>query len=299
MKHPLALTFLVLVSLVLLGAPAWAGYDPDPIGYVQTTQGDIIAINSNNKVKRWNHQEECRALGQRDPVFLEDTIVTGYDAKIQIMFLDGSILVLGPESDMVLNELVYDYEDDDANLINLEAGAGVFRYVSGGIVRRNTEAFELDTPLGMIGIRGTEILSIHQCANNPNGPIVQELADIFRDPEDMAIEEKRAARQVLDQTLPQLGTGRDAVTQEILGHIRGVERAPVIYTFDATGKKVEVMINEMLTTDRDRGSSDPAPIADEVLSQGAGSRPARDVEVPGPLRGTQGASDRSSESSGG
>ncbi|THB65820.1 MAG: hypothetical protein D6E12_11835, partial [Desulfovibrio sp.] len=72
--------FMVLylaLALVMVPGTVWAGYDPDPVGYVQEADGDVVAINQDRLVKRWNHQEECRALAKGDPVFIGDLLVTG------------------------------------------------------------------------------------------------------------------------------------------------------------------------------------------------------------------------------
>ncbi|THB70580.1 MAG: hypothetical protein D6E12_02695 [Desulfovibrio sp.] len=296
MTQRIFILILALAGFFLVSASAHAGYEPDPVGYVQEIAGDVVAINTTNKVKRWNHQEECRALGIRGAVFAGDTLVTGYGAKVQIMFLDGSVLVLGAESELLINNLVYDYDRDQDNLLDMSAGAGVFRYISGGIVDRNPNGFQLDTPLGLIGIRGTQTLSVHGGGSNPNGEIAMQLARWFRDPENMSLEEKHAARGVLGNFLPALGNGRNNVTRETQAHVSGSDQTPVVYTHDATGGSVNIPVGTQVDVSNE-GTGNPTPITDQTRDAGAGSRQNRNAEVPTSLQSTQGGSDNSGSTS--
>ncbi|THB70578.1 MAG: hypothetical protein D6E12_02685, partial [Desulfovibrio sp.] len=257
---------------------------------------DVVAINQDRLVKRWNHQEECRALAKGDPVFIGDLLVTGNDSRTQIMLLDGALLVLGQESQVSLNEFVYDYEFDGENRLSFDLGPGFFRYVSGGIVERNPLAFELDTPLGLIGIRGTEVLANNHGPDNPCGPMAAQLAALFADPESMSMQQKHAAREVLAQQLPILRQALFGVSHETIAHIHGVANTPIYYTFDLTGQWLALDIGYEITVVRDQGPGSMTPVSEDTLRNGASSRPDWNLEVPGPLRSTQGGADSTGSS---
>ncbi|HZK90301.1 MAG TPA: FecR domain-containing protein, partial [Stellaceae bacterium] len=89
-------------------------------------------------------------IGQ-DIVFKErvDTTAIG---QTQIMFLDESSMSVGPNSDMVIDEFVYDPNANSGKLA-MSATRGVFRYV-GGKISKLEGGVSVDTPVASIGIRG-------------------------------------------------------------------------------------------------------------------------------------------------
>src|SRR5258705_2997756 len=68
-----------------------------------------------------------------------------------MLFLDGSALTVGPNSDVVLDEFVYDPSTETGKLA-VSATRGVLRLVGGKISK--TEPVTLRTPTATLGIRG-------------------------------------------------------------------------------------------------------------------------------------------------
>ncbi len=95
----------------------------------------------------------ARGLANGDPINLLDQIVTSAEGLAQILFADDSTLSVGPNSDVVIDEFVY---DGSGGSMAMEMGAGVLRYVGGHISKG--EDVEIDTPQGTIGIRGGMVL---------------------------------------------------------------------------------------------------------------------------------------------
>ncbi len=69
-------------------------------------------------------------------VFTQERIVTGERGQTQMLFLDESALTIGPNSDMVLDEFVYDPDAQTGSLV-INATKGVFRLVGGKISKKN------------------------------------------------------------------------------------------------------------------------------------------------------------------
>ncbi len=84
-------------------------------------------------------------------VVANERIVTTAGGQAQMLFLDESAFSIGPDSDVVLDEFVYD-PNAGTGKIALSATKGVFRVV-GGKISKNTPV-ELKTPTATIGIRG-------------------------------------------------------------------------------------------------------------------------------------------------
>ena len=89
-------------------------------------------------------------LGQ-DIVFNE-RITTGPEGQTQVLFVDQSAMTVGPNSDMVIDQFVYDPAAGTGKLAaNLTRG--VFRFV-GGKLSKQENAVTVRTPTATIGIRG-------------------------------------------------------------------------------------------------------------------------------------------------
>ena len=93
-------------------------------------------------------------LGQE--VVFNERITTGPEGQTQILFVDQSTMTVGPRSDMVIDEFVY---DPNAGTGKLAASLtrGVFRFV-GGKLSKQDNAVTMQTPSATIGIRGGLIL---------------------------------------------------------------------------------------------------------------------------------------------
>lgn len=95
-----------------------------------------------------------RTLSVGSEVFLQDLISSGENSRTQLLLLDESALKLGPESELVIDEFVYDPAERSGQMA-ARAAAGTFRFVSGLIGRRDAEDVEIETPVATVGVRGT------------------------------------------------------------------------------------------------------------------------------------------------
>src|SRR5271166_1164494 len=93
-------------------------------------------------------------LGQ-DVVFNE-RITTEAGGQTQILFVDESSMTIGPNSDMVIDEFVYDPASGTGKLA-ASLTRGVFRFV-GGKLSKQENAVAVRTHAATIGIRGGLIL---------------------------------------------------------------------------------------------------------------------------------------------
>jgi|SRR5712691_1710349 len=93
-------------------------------------------------------------LGQE--VVFNERITTGTGGQTQVLFVDQSTMTVGPNSDMVIDEFVYDPTAGTGKLA-ASLTRGVFRYV-GGKLSKKDNAVTLQTPSATIGIRGGLIL---------------------------------------------------------------------------------------------------------------------------------------------
>ena len=80
-----------------------------------------------------------------------ERVSTGPQGRTQMLFIDGSALTVGPSSEVVLDEFVYDPAAESGK-IALSATRGLFRVV-GGKISKN-DAITIRTPTALIGVRG-------------------------------------------------------------------------------------------------------------------------------------------------
>ena len=94
------------------------------------------------------------AVQSGDPIHLGDVIRTDSVGGLQILLLDETVFTLGPDSEMTIDEFVYD-PNANGGRIDASLAKGVFRFVTGKVARDEPENVNLRLPEGSIGVRGT------------------------------------------------------------------------------------------------------------------------------------------------
>ncbi|MCX5794905.1 MAG: FecR domain-containing protein [Elusimicrobia bacterium] len=95
-----------------------------------------------------------RVLSSGKPVFLNDHVTTDAAGRLQVLLLDETVFTIGPNSDMVLDEFVYDPATSSGK-VTARVTKGVFRFVTGKVARKDPASMKVTLPVGTIGIRGT------------------------------------------------------------------------------------------------------------------------------------------------
>ena len=91
-----------------------------------------------------------------EPILLQDAIRSGTRSGMQILLLDETVFTIGPESELVIDEFVYDPKTN-AGKLSAEITKGVFRFVSGKIAHQKPEDMNVKLPSGTLGVRGTMV----------------------------------------------------------------------------------------------------------------------------------------------
>ena len=97
-----------------------------------------------------------RQVVSGEPILLQDAIRSGARSGMQILLLDETVFTIGPESELVIDEFVYD-PSSNAGKLGARVTKGVFRFISGKIAHENPEDMELKLPSGTLGVRGTMV----------------------------------------------------------------------------------------------------------------------------------------------
>jgi hypothetical protein len=87
-----------------------------------------------------------------------DRVVTDAESRMQILLLDQTNFSVGPNSELIIDEFVYDPENGTGE-VAAEFVEGVFRYVSGSVGQNDPDNVEVETAAGTIGVRGTALFA--------------------------------------------------------------------------------------------------------------------------------------------
>ena len=97
------------------------------------------------------------------PLPIGARVIIGPTGFLKVMLLDGTVLSMGPNSDMVIDEFVYDPDSHDEHFL-ARITKGLFRFVAGKLAHR-PDQWRVNVPSGAVGIRGTTF----DVTANPDG----------------------------------------------------------------------------------------------------------------------------------
>ncbi|WP_417803990.1 FecR family protein [Thalassospira lucentensis] len=126
--------------------PASADLNPEMAGVSAAVTGEVMLAKSPGEVGT--------LVESGMPVYLGDRIITSANAGMQILLLDETVFTIGPNSDVAIDEFVYDPATGDGRIV-ADMARGVLRFVTGKIPLNNPSSMDINLPVGSIGIRGT------------------------------------------------------------------------------------------------------------------------------------------------
>lgn len=143
---------IILMASLLAAAPALADA---PTGIQAGTSGGVHGEVQIAKADYVTPQRQIgHQIGSGEPIYMGDQISTGAGGGLQVMLLDQTVMTLGQNAKMTIDEMVYDPKSGTGKL-NFNVTQGAFRFVSGQIAKANPENVNIKTPMATIGIRGT------------------------------------------------------------------------------------------------------------------------------------------------
>lgn len=135
---PVVLPFtLAVAALTLASQPA---YSETKIGVAAAVKNQVQGGNS-------------RSIAVGASVFANERIRTGDAATAQFMFLDKTVMSMGPKAELVLDKYVYNPERGSGQVV-VNAVQGTMRFVTGS---QNPTNYQIKTPVATLGIRGTVV----------------------------------------------------------------------------------------------------------------------------------------------
>ena len=141
----------LLIFLVFLLIPNFGNANTDFIGVIGAAVGEIT--NQNNE-----------KLLNGSKIFFGDTIISNQNSNAQILFLDQTILTLGEDTELTIDEFIYDPNSHDGSFVS-NVKSGTVKFITGQISKKNPENLEVKFPSGTLGARGTEFVVLAENKN--------------------------------------------------------------------------------------------------------------------------------------
>jgi hypothetical protein len=140
MRH-LVIGLLCAVFVISIAASATAD---DPAGIVKTIKGTASIV----------HQEKMVPAAGGQKIFKGDIVKTGPDGSLGIIFEDDTLLSLGPNSEVVINEYIFAPAQGNMSIV-IRMIKGTAAYLSGIIAKLSPQSVKFETPTATLGVRGT------------------------------------------------------------------------------------------------------------------------------------------------
>ncbi len=135
---------IILICLLGLLIPVAAAGEEDFVGGLRNVSGPVQVLRG--------EQEMVAENGFR--VHLNDTLITGKDGAVGVVFKDNTRISLGPDSKLTITQFVYSPAKKEYGLVT-KMLKGTATYISGAIGKASPEQVKFKTPVATIGVRGT------------------------------------------------------------------------------------------------------------------------------------------------
>jgi hypothetical protein len=142
--------FLSVFALVLvLAAPSARATAPDDDAVI----GTILEVQGRATVTDRLGSHVAAVNGE---IHMKDVVATGPGSHVFILLIDNTEWTLAENSRFKVDDYVFDPDDKDDNKARYSVLQGAFNYVSGLVAKKPNPDVKIATPIGSIGIRGTD-----------------------------------------------------------------------------------------------------------------------------------------------
>ena len=140
---PLATIFILL----------WFSANVSP-GYASATIATVQKVSGMAAIVR---QGQAMSATVGLEIWENDTLRTGPDGSIGVIFSDDTLLSLGPESTLFIDKFLFAPREGKYSIV-LRMVKGTAAYLSGLISKLSPDSAHFETPTASIGIRGTKFV---------------------------------------------------------------------------------------------------------------------------------------------
>ena len=132
----LLIIFFSFFSSILLAA------EKSSVGVISAAIGEV-------------YNQDGKKLSTGDKIYFGDSIIVKSNSNSQIMLLDETVMTVGSNSEIKIDEFVYDKKSQNGKILST-IKSGSMKVLTGGVSEKNPANLEIKVPAGTIGSRGTE-----------------------------------------------------------------------------------------------------------------------------------------------
>ncbi|BHH85166.1 FecR family protein [Desulforhopalus sp. 52FAK] len=136
-----------LIAASLLACLATHAYALETIGIIKSVSGSVYLSNSASSIRAVPNMKINEG----------DTVTTGPKSNIGLIFDDDTVVSLGSNSEMSIEEFIFDPAQKKLSFV-AQLIKGTFSFISGQIAKLAPDQVKLETPDATLGVRGTKFL---------------------------------------------------------------------------------------------------------------------------------------------
>lgn len=136
-----------LIAASLLACLTTHAYSLETIGIIKSVSGSVYLSNSASSIRAVPNMKLNEG----------DTVTTGPKSNIGLIFEDDTVVSLGSNSEMSIEEFIFDPAKEKLSFVATLV-KGTFSFISGQIAKLAPDQVKLETPDATLGVRGTKFL---------------------------------------------------------------------------------------------------------------------------------------------
>ncbi len=138
---------LIRILVCILGCLTFSAVAAESVaGSVKTVQGGAVVRRGTTSIPATEGMH----------LQVGDLLQTSANGRLGAIMLDGTGIGLGPNTELRIDTFVFEPQDGKVGLL-FRLARGVIAYFSGRIARLSPGSVTVETPVGVIGLRGTHM----------------------------------------------------------------------------------------------------------------------------------------------
>ena len=151
---------VIVALLFTLHLPSWAA--SDPVGQAKFVVGAVNIENENS---------DAHPLRTGDPVYQGDLLSSKKNGYAVIALIDETKFTLKPNTEFRIKRV--NNEESDQEILT-ELLKGGLKVITGQVAKQQPDRFNVETPLGSIGVRGTQF-DLQLCLSESDCALIYQL----------------------------------------------------------------------------------------------------------------------------
>ena len=152
-EHPLPIVEKPSVIAPAMDRPAPIVKKP----VVAAPDGDVARVKTFTGTASIVRANKVLPVNRDAKLYQGDTLRTGKDGSLGIIFQDNTLLSLGPNSAVIIEEFLFSPAQGKLSIVTRML-TGTAAYLSGVIAKLSPKSVRFLTPVGNVGFRGTKFL---------------------------------------------------------------------------------------------------------------------------------------------